>query len=167
MQSYEIITIVDPQVSDDEVLEATEKLNRLILNKGGTLGRVQRWGRRRLAYPIKRHTEGHYVLTHFVLDPQLTSELSTELQVSEEVLKHMIVKIEAEDFRIHEEPAEPKPKDEVAEVTSEVETTDATAGVETAAAASETETPEATAKTETVEPAPEDKEVEEDQKGGP
>ncbi|MCH8087244.1 MAG: 30S ribosomal protein S6, partial [Chloroflexi bacterium] len=112
MQSYEIITIVDPQVSDDGVLEATEKLNRLILNKGGTLGRVQRWGRRRLAYPINRHTEGHYVLTHFVLDPQLTSELSTELQVSEEVLKHMIVKIEAEDCRIYEEPAEPKPKDE-------------------------------------------------------
>ena len=65
MQGYEIVTIVDPQIADEDVPKTSEKINEFITSRGGSIARVQRWGRRRLAYPLQRHTEAHYLLTTF------------------------------------------------------------------------------------------------------
>ena len=94
MRTYEMVTIVDPEMPDEVVPETNERLSQLIKNKGGTVTKMQRWGRRRLSYPIKHHTEGHYVLTQFELDPSLALELDAEIRVSEDVLRHMILRTE-------------------------------------------------------------------------
>ena len=97
MRSYELVTIFTPDTSDDGVPATIEKTHQLIQNKGGTIIDVQRWGRRKLSYSIDHHTEGHYVLTRFTLDPHLMSELDSELQVSEDVIRHLIVGVEAKE----------------------------------------------------------------------
>ncbi|MFQ5933650.1 MAG: 30S ribosomal protein S6, partial [Dehalococcoidia bacterium] len=96
MRDYEIVTIFTPDTADDAVPGTTEKIHQLILNKEGSVGKVQRWGRRRLSYPIDHHTEGHYVVTRFSLEPQLISELDAELRVSEDVIRHLIVRVDSE-----------------------------------------------------------------------
>lgn len=108
MQGYEIVTIVDPQIADEDVPKTSEKINEFITSRGGAIARVQRWGRRRLAYPIKRQMEAHYLLTTYELDPEHASELEADLVLAQEVLKHMVVKLDAEAFqKASEEPPAP------------------------------------------------------------
>ncbi len=96
MRTYELVTIFTPETLDDAVPDSTERVHKLISNKGGAIGRIQHWGKRRLSYPINHHTEGHYVLTNFEMEPTEMSTLDSELQVSEEILRHMIVRVDEE-----------------------------------------------------------------------
>lgn len=107
MRSYELVTIISPEMPDEDIPQTIERVGQLIVGKGGTIDKVQRWGRRKLSYPIKRHLEGHYALTQFTLDPNLTSELESELRVSEDVLKYLLVRIDKPDLGSREEFSEP------------------------------------------------------------
>ena len=108
MQGYEIVTIVDPQIADEDVPKTSEKINEFITSRGGSIARVQRWGRRRLAYPLQRHTEAHYLLTTFTLEPQHASELEADLVLAQEVLKHMVIKVDEAEFqKAADEPPKP------------------------------------------------------------
>ncbi len=109
MQGYEIVTIVDPQIADEDVPKTSEKINEFITSRGGSIARVQRWGRRRLAYPIQRQTEAHYLLTTFALAPQHTSELEADLVLAQEVLKHMVIKVDEDELRKAAEAPPPPP----------------------------------------------------------
>ena len=109
MQGYEIVTIVDPQIADEDVPKTSEKINEFITSRGGSIARVQRWGRRRLAYPIQRQTEAHYLLTTFALEPQHTSELEADLVLAQEVLKHMVIKVDEDELRKAAEAPPPPP----------------------------------------------------------
>jgi small subunit ribosomal protein S6 len=108
LQGYEIVTIVDPQIADEDVPKTSEKINEFITSRGGSIARVQRWGRRRLAYPIQRQTEAHYLLTTFALEPQHASELEADLVLAQEVLKHMVIKVDEAEFqKAAQEPPKP------------------------------------------------------------
>ena len=126
--------MVVPQM-DDEVLSATlERVNNDIGERGGTVVRQERWGGlRRLAYPIKDYNEGNYVLTYLELDPERAGELEANLRVSENVLRHLLLRIDA----IPEAKAAP-----VQEPAAPAETADAPAA-EPAAPSEEGAAPEA------------------------
>jgi small subunit ribosomal protein S6 len=95
LRRYELVVIISPQVADDEVPEAVERLvRRPVEGQGGEVGEVNQWGRRKLAYPIEKHLEGSYVLTEFRLDPQRTKELERGLHISEEVIRHLLVRLD-------------------------------------------------------------------------
>ena len=95
LRRYELVAIITPQVADDELPEAIERLlKKAVENQGGVCDEVNVWGRRRMAYPIKRHTEGNYVLTNIQLDPGKTNELEQGLLISEEVLRHLLVRLD-------------------------------------------------------------------------
>lgn len=95
MRRYELVVIISPQVADDEVPEAIERLvRRPVEGQGGEVGEVNQWGRRKLAYPIQKHLEGNYVLTEFRLDPLRTKELERGLHISEEVIRHLLVRLD-------------------------------------------------------------------------
>jgi small subunit ribosomal protein S6 len=82
-------------VADDDLSEAVETLvKRPVESRGGVCQEVNVWGRRKLAYPIQRHAEGNYVLTQLELDPQHTKELERGLLISEEVLRHLLVRLD-------------------------------------------------------------------------
>jgi len=92
LRDYELILIISPEVGDDALDAAIDNIGRLITGKGGTISNVERWGRRKLAYPIKRSIEGNYVIVQFKLGAVLTKELEANLKISEEVLRHLLIK---------------------------------------------------------------------------
>ena len=95
MRHYEMVVIITPDVAEDDMEDAVERLiKRPVESEGGTLDEVDNWGRKKLAYPIEKHLDGNYVLTHLQIDPQKTTQLERSLQISEEVLRHLLVRLE-------------------------------------------------------------------------
>jgi small subunit ribosomal protein S6 len=86
------MVILSPDVGDDVINESLERLNQGVTSRGGEVVDVNHWGRRRLAYPINRHLEGNYVVSQIKLDPNEVPGLEGSLRISEEVIRHMIVK---------------------------------------------------------------------------
>lgn len=93
MRDYELVMIVSPEVTDEGIPEVVEKVSQFITSRGGTITEVTQWGRRKLAYPIKRFSEGNYILTQFKFEPKLTAELESSLLISEEILRHLLVRV--------------------------------------------------------------------------
>ena len=93
MRDYELVAIISPEVAEENIPTAVEKVSRFITERGGSIAEVNQWGKRKLAYPIKDHTEGNYVLFQFKLDPEATAELEANLRISEEILRHLIVRL--------------------------------------------------------------------------
>ena len=95
MRDYELVLVMSPGISDENLPGAIDKVSQFITGKGGAITEVAPWGRRKLAYPIKRFMEGNYVMTRFKSDAKLVKELDASLRLSEEVLRHLIVRYEA------------------------------------------------------------------------
>ena len=94
MRDYELVMIISPDVPEEEVPGTVEKVGQFISSSGGEVAEVNRWGRRKLAYPIGQHTEGNYVLTQFKLDPTQVADLEANLELTEEVIRHLVVRTE-------------------------------------------------------------------------
>ena len=93
LRDYELVLIISPEVGD-EVLDTTiDKVSQFITERGGIISEVERWGKKKLAYPIKHFMEGSYVLSRFKLKPALGKELEANFQISEEVLRHLLVRL--------------------------------------------------------------------------
>lgn len=92
MNDYEMVYIVSPRLSSEEAERATAWVDGLIRDGGGELLSTDVWGRRRLAYPIKHQFEGTYVYSTFRLEPQATRRIESELSLSENVLRHLMIR---------------------------------------------------------------------------
>lgn len=96
MRYYELMMVVAPQIDEEQISATLDRVNHYVSERGGSVVRQERWGRlRRLAYPIKNHNEGSYVLTHLEMEPQDTNDLEANILLSEYVLRHLLVKIDA------------------------------------------------------------------------
>ena len=95
LRDYELILIFSPEVAEDVLDAALAKVHLFITERGGTLSTVEQWGKRRFAYPLQRFVEGSYVLTSFKLTPKLTKELEANLHISEEILRHLLVRLDS------------------------------------------------------------------------
>lgn len=94
MNKYEVMFIVKP--AEEEATNAViEKVEALIARVGGTVEKVDRWGKRRLAYAVKKFTDGFYVLINFEAAPAEIKEIDRVMKINDEILKHMVVKHEA------------------------------------------------------------------------
>lgn len=92
LRDYELVVILSPEIGDDVISESLERLNQGVTGRGGEVVEVNHWGRRRLAYPINRHFEGNYVVSQIKLDPAEVPAFEGSLRISEEVIRHLIVK---------------------------------------------------------------------------
>ena len=93
LRDYEMVLIISPEVTDEKVDTIIDNVGQFVAGKGGSISDVERWGKRRLAYPIKHFVEGNYVLTRFKLKPTLSKELEANLQISEDTLRHLLIKL--------------------------------------------------------------------------
>ena len=93
IREYELVFIISPEVVDEALETAIDGVSQFIAGKGGVISNVERWDKKRLAYPIKHHLEGNYVLTRFKMNPKWSKELEANLQISEEVLRHLLIKL--------------------------------------------------------------------------
>jgi small subunit ribosomal protein S6 len=93
MSSYELVLIISPEVTDEEMPDFITKLSEQVNKIGGSVDEINQWGKKQLAYPIKRSTEGNYVLTKLKLKPDLTKELEANLRLSGKILRHLLIKL--------------------------------------------------------------------------
>jgi small subunit ribosomal protein S6 len=92
LRDYELVLIVSPEVDDEAVGATVERVQRFIAEQGGEVKEVTPWGRRRLAYPISRHIEGSYVIAQVSLEPTSIGALDENLQLSEDVIRHLVIR---------------------------------------------------------------------------
>lgn len=95
MRDYELTLIINPEFSEEQFEATLDNLSRFITEKGGAVSNIERWGKRRLAYPIKHCTEGNYVLAKIQIEPSQGKELEANLQISEDVLRHLLIKLDS------------------------------------------------------------------------
>jgi small subunit ribosomal protein S6 len=94
MRIYEELFIAKPDAPDEEVDQFIEHLRTQLTNAGATVDKVEKWGKRRLAYRVDKYREGAYVLLQFSAGPDVVKELERRLRVSDLVIKFLTVRID-------------------------------------------------------------------------
>ncbi len=94
MRRYELMLVFKPDAPDERTQAVVERVTRMIVGDGGQIVKVQPWGRRRLAYPIDRHREGQYHIVVFEAPPTTIGEIERSLLITEEVLRHLVIRVE-------------------------------------------------------------------------
>ncbi len=92
MPGYELVFILNANLSEDDFTRVLGKVNDQITKLGGTVTETNQWGKRRLAYPIKKQAEGNYVLEKVQIKQTALKELDTNLKLSEDVLRYLFVR---------------------------------------------------------------------------
>jgi small subunit ribosomal protein S6 len=90
LRDYEVLYIVRPDLDEAAVQKETERVTGLIKSLGGKPENTNVWGKRRLAYAVSGHQEGHYVLQDFKLETERVPELEASLKISEQVFRHIV-----------------------------------------------------------------------------
>ena len=93
MNKYESVVIINPEV-DEEGLKALENTFTDMINKNGKVSKVDELGKKKLAYTVKKCTEGNYVVFNFEATPALIAELERNYRITDEIIKFMVIKVE-------------------------------------------------------------------------
>ncbi len=94
MRIYEELFILKPDVPEEEIDPFVETLRTQLIATGATVDKVEKWGKRRLAYRVDKYREGFYVLFQFTAPPETVKELERRLRVADSVLKFLTVRID-------------------------------------------------------------------------
>lgn len=93
MRPYEVMVILEPALEESAVQQMINRSTEVLTKGAGTVNRVEKWGKRRLAYELNHRTEGYYVLFDVTADVAPMDELDRALRLADEVLRHKIVRI--------------------------------------------------------------------------
>lgn len=96
MLQYETVFIADSTYTDEEIDELVKGYEQVIASAKGKMIKVEKWGKRRLAYPIRRSEEGFYVLMTIECPPSLVKELDRRYRMNDRILRHLVVRVESE-----------------------------------------------------------------------
>lgn len=96
MRIYEVIFILKPDLPEEEIEQVIELVKNTITSDGGTIDKVDQWGKRKLAYRVQRYAEGYYVLVQYSLPGKaaVAKEVERRLRVSDPVIKFLTVRID-------------------------------------------------------------------------
>jgi small subunit ribosomal protein S6 len=100
-RQYELVYIVTPDASDQEVTDLHTQIEQIIQRFSGTLDKTENWGRRKLAYEIGHHREGTYVVETISGSGELMKEIDRRLRVIDQVIRHLVVRVD-EELRVAE-----------------------------------------------------------------
>ena len=93
LQDYEMVLIISPELADEALEARIESISQFITGREGVVSGVERWGKKKLAYPVGRYIEGNYVLTRFQMSSAKCRELEASLTISEEILRHLLIRV--------------------------------------------------------------------------
>ena len=137
MNKYELIYILDASLEEPVRRDLIDKFSQLITGSGGEIEKIDEWGKRRLAYAIDYKTEGYYVLIVFKADPDLPREIERNLEINENVIRYLVVKLIAKNAGVKPRPvrhapqiAVPTPESEAAQPIANEVTTDSESSAE-------------------------------------
>jgi len=105
-RKYELVYVISPDVSDDQVNELHGQIDAVVQRMGGQIEKTDNWGRRKLAYEIGRHKEGTYVLEVINGSGDLMKEIDRRLKVIDTVIRHLVVRVDEEQAVIERTRAE-------------------------------------------------------------
>lgn len=91
MKKYEAFYIVPASLSDSEVQKVADNFKGIVEKNGGTVESAAKWEKRKLAYEIKGHRDGNYVLMHFEAPPQVPAELNRLMRINDSIVRHTIL----------------------------------------------------------------------------
>lgn len=111
MRKYETLFIMDPDLEEEKSQSVIEKVKGIITQGNGEILKVEDWGKRKLAYQVKKKAKGHYVLIHFSGLPSLLSELERNFRVMDAVIKFQSVRLDERKASS----VEPSPPEEIQE----------------------------------------------------
>ena len=92
MRPYELMIILDPSVDERSVGQSMEKLLRGVIGDTGSVEKVDVWGKRRLAYEIKKQSEGVYLVVDMIVTPEIAQEITRQLGLNESVLRTKLLR---------------------------------------------------------------------------
>jgi small subunit ribosomal protein S6 len=95
MRSYEVMFIAHPDLDDASLNALVDRAKSWVTNAGGQVTQLDLWGRRRLAYPIRKQNEGQYVLMQTQMSPAATSEVERNMRLNEQVMRFQVVRTDA------------------------------------------------------------------------
>ena len=157
MRRYETIFIIRPTITEDDITGIIEKVNSIIEGDGGTFIRVDKWGLKKLAYLIKKESQGYYVYVDYAGMPASVKEMERIFRIDDRILKYLTVKLAdscdpdaAKELLAQEEPAAEAPAaveeaetEPAAEAPAAVEEAETEPAAEASAVAVDAETEEA------------------------
>ena len=91
---YELMVILNPEIDERQVAPTLDKFLKVITNDGGSIDKVDIWGKRRLAYEIQKKTEGVYAVVNFTATSAATQELDRQLKLSEKIMRTKVLRAE-------------------------------------------------------------------------
>ncbi len=96
MLTYETIFVADPVMTEEQIEEIIRMIDEITTSASGSVHKVERWGKRRLAYPIKHKEEGSYVLMLLECPTQLVKEIDRRYRMNDQILRHQTVRVQDE-----------------------------------------------------------------------
>lgn len=96
MRDYESIFILNPNIEEGESEKVCLKMQEVVTANGGEITRVEKWGKRKLAYEIGKHKKGEYVLLQFTGEPVTVAELERNYKMTDPVIKYITIRMEKE-----------------------------------------------------------------------
>ncbi len=93
MRHYETLYLVDPNLADEDLKDVVDKFNKVIEKNSGIVTKVDEWGKRQLAYKVKKFEKGYYVLLQYCGGPQISTELQRLLKLDDRILKYQTIKL--------------------------------------------------------------------------
>jgi small subunit ribosomal protein S6 len=96
MRPYEVMVIFDAGLDDETIRSAVDRAKKTLTDGGAEMGHIDMWGKRRLAYEINKRSEGYYVVMQAKSEPAAMAELDRTLSLSDDVLRHKVLRIPAE-----------------------------------------------------------------------
>jgi small subunit ribosomal protein S6 len=94
MKKYETVIVLTPEMEEQEQKSFIEKLSGILNSAGSSVEKIDYWGKRKLAYPIKKKLEGSYICMTYQADGENVKELERVLRVTENVLRYLTVRVE-------------------------------------------------------------------------
>lgn len=111
MRTYEALYIGSPELEDGDIQTLSQEVESLITSNDGTIVRSEIWGKRKLAYMVKKYSEGNYILLRFQANPDFILKLEQWFRLKDTVIRYMVVHFDDHMLRIEEEQARRKEED--------------------------------------------------------
>jgi small subunit ribosomal protein S6 len=93
VRPYEVMIIIDAGLDDEVIRSTIDRASALVTKGGGTVGKVDRWGKRRFAYEVNHRSEGYYALLETTAEPTTMEELHRMLGLADEVIRHKVIRL--------------------------------------------------------------------------
>lgn len=118
MNSYETLFIINTELEESEITKTIELIQDVITSGGGTILKLDKWGRRQLAYEIQKKREGYYVLLYFQASPEVLIELNRRYKLTDAIMRNLVVQLrkdQLEEIMNAAESAKYKAEEEISE----------------------------------------------------